>query len=126
MTQVVNLKHDNFEGLAPEAIRNLGNSEIFADVTLVSTDNKSIQAHKVVLASFSQKFEKILVSNPHPHPMIYLNQVDFETLIKIKSFIYLGEVEVPADQVYDFLKIGGDLEIVGLIEQWIGEEIQDN
>ena len=122
MDQLVNLKRDNFEGLAPHAIRNLGNTDLFSDVTLVSRDNKSVQVHKVILASFSQKLEKILVSNPHPNPMIYLNHIDSETLLKIKKYIYLGEVEVPSHQVFDFIKIGGDLGIVGLVEQNIEDD----
>ena len=124
MDQVINLKHDNFERLAPQAIRNLGNTDLFSDVTLVSSDNKSVQVHKVILATFSRKLEKILVSNPHPNPLLYLRHIDPKTFLWIKNFIYLGEVEVPSHCVFDLIKKGGELGIVGLVEQGIEEDVK--
>ena len=135
MEEVVNSNHDNFDGMAPLAIRNLGNTDLFSDVTLVSNDNQIVKAHKVILASFSQKLEKILASNPHTNPMIYFNHIDSDTLHRLKTFIYLGHAKVPSDQVYDFIKIGGELGIVGLVEQngeqgelekHLGEQVTNN
>ena len=46
--------------------------EEFCDVTL-ACDDKQVQAHKLVLASYSSVFRDLLIQNPHPHPVIYLN-----------------------------------------------------
>ena len=44
----------------------------FTNVTLVCEDGHQMEAHKVILASSSPFFEKILKKSKHPHPLIYL------------------------------------------------------
>ena len=58
--------------------RNLVKERHFADVTLVSDDQIQIPAHKIVLSASSPVLKKLLLDNPHPHPMIFLNGVKHE------------------------------------------------
>ena len=45
----------------------------FTDVTLVSDDQKQIQAHKVILSYCSSVFKTMIKDNPHPMPLIYMS-----------------------------------------------------
>ena len=49
----------------------------FVDVTLVSDDQESFQAHKIVLSSFSPVLKDLLLSNSHPHPIIFLIKISY-------------------------------------------------
>ena len=51
--ELLNLRHGDFERLVPNIIRNLGKHAAFTDVTLVSSEGNTLQAHKVILASCS-------------------------------------------------------------------------
>ena len=52
----------------------------FTDVTLVSDDLTPFKVHKFVLSAFSPVFKEIFQSNPHSHPMIFLNGVKKQEL----------------------------------------------
>ena len=110
------LSHKQFTKLAPEAFRNLIHDEYFTDVTLATRDNKQIKAHKVILASSSNFFENILIHNPRPNPLIYLKDISFDNLVLILNFIYLGLCEVPVDFVDDFIAVGKEVQVEGLLE----------
>ena len=86
----------------------------FSDVTLVSDDDKQIKSHKFILSSCSPVFRKILVNNPHQHPLIYLDNVKHEELRSIIDFIYLGEAEVAQDDLENFMKVAARFQMKGL------------
>ena len=54
---------------------NLLYERVFSDVTLVCDDQTQLQAHKIVLSACSPVLKKILLNNPHQHPLIYLRGV---------------------------------------------------
>ena len=85
----------------------------FCDVTLACEDQQ-VRAHKVVLAASSPKLRSILLSNPHPNPLIYLSRVKYSTLEDILKFIYSGEVIISPEQVKSFLDVGEELQVKGL------------
>ena len=115
--QTFNITHNKFVKLAPSVIKNLTNDEHFADVTLVSSDNRQIKAHKVILSSSSTFLKNILIKNPHPNPLIYLKGITFTNLQLIINFIYLDECVVPVKEVNDFINVGKELEIERLMEE---------
>lgn len=112
---IFNLNHDNFESLAPEVLRKLGNTELFTDVTLVSSEGQCIKGHKAILASFSEIVYEMLVDNPQPNPIIYMNNIDSNMLQMMKHFIYYGSVQVPTDLLDMFIRIGWQLRVAGLM-----------
>ena len=61
---------NDFKGNVNSAFGKLRDDKEFSDVTLVCEDGKQMEAHKVILASSSPFFEKILKKRKHPHPLI--------------------------------------------------------
>jgi hypothetical protein len=97
---------------------NIGNTinelfihQIFTDVTLVSDDEKQIQAHKFVLSACSPTLKSLLLNNPHPHPMLYLRGVKEDDLKSLLQFMYQGEVSIFQDRVDKFFHSAKDLRI---------------
>ena len=115
-TKRLQISSGQFGELSQDLLADLRNDNDFLDVTLVCDGDKQIQAHKVVLASFSSFFKSLLRNNPHQHPLIYLKGLDMEDLQAIISFIYTGEVTVGEESLDKILEISRDLEIKGLFE----------
>ena len=93
-----------------------GISEVFSennlsDVTLVSDDKKTFQAHKCVLSAFSPVLKNILLNNYHSRPLIFLSGVKHQELFVILQFMYLGNVLVNHSDIDRFLWVAKDLEI---------------
>ena len=57
------------------------------------------------------------MNNPHPSPLIYLKDIKFTQLKLIIDFIYLGLCQVPTEDVNEFIAVGGQLHVEGLMEQ---------
>lgn len=113
---VLNLTWDVFSENSCNTIRNLYTDTSFTDVTLLTEDDQQISAHKVVLASGSCFFRRILMKNFHQNPLIYLKGIKFSDLKSIVRFIYLGETEINRNEVESFIRTGKDLQINGLLE----------
>ena len=88
----------------------------FSDVTLVSDDKIQFEAHKCVLSASSPVLKKLLLNNPHPHPLIYLKGVKQQELQSILQFIYLGEARFYQGNMDRFMEAVKDLQIKQLAE----------
>jgi hypothetical protein len=115
-TKILQISSGQFVELSQNVFSDLQNDNDFLDVTLVCNGDKQIQAHKVVLASFSSFFKSLLRNNPHQHPLIYPKGLEMEDLQAIITFIYTGEVTVSEESLDNILEISRDLEIKGLFE----------
>ena len=113
----INLKCSDFLTNVFNSFSQLKSSDIFTDVTLVSDDNKQIQAHKIILSAGSEYFRDILSDKSHPHPMLCLDNVGSEDLAWIIQYLYVGEVSVPQSSLPKFLKVANKLKCVGLNEK---------
>ena len=109
-----NLSWDSFQGSTLASIKELLTDEDFVDVTLASDDGKQLKAHKVILSACSPFLRNILLQNPHPHPLIYLNNIRWVNLKKILEFMYLGRVEVGEQDLKSFMEDANKLKIKGL------------
>ena len=109
------LKWNDFNQNINKAFSNLRLEEEFFDVTLVCDDNRQLSAHKVVLASCSEYFKKILQQNKHPQPLLCLENVSFEEIGHIMDYIYLGEVNLYQEQVDRFIEVAQRFKIEGLM-----------
>ena len=78
-------RNDRYKGLR--------NDTLFTDVTLVCNDDKQIQAHKVILSSFSLFFKRMFSSNPHPKPLVFLKGIEIDDINAILDFIYQGKFQ---------------------------------
>ena len=94
-----------------ESWRVLFENNKFTDVTLVCGDQKTIEAHRLILSACSPVFAKILDQNKSAHPWIYLRGIDYEELKSIMEFIYLGASSLDSSKVNEFFEIAADLEV---------------
>ena len=113
----IKLKSSDFLTNVSSSFSNLHGHKLFTDVTLVSDDNKQIQAHKLILSSGSEYFRHILSDKSHPHPMLCLDGISSEDLDSIIKYLYVGEVSVPQSSLQKFLRIANKLKCFGLNEE---------
>ena len=104
---------ENFEKQTHSAFKSLLDQPDFADVTLVSEDEKQIEAHKVILGAGSAFFKRIFLWNSHPKPLMFL-RVSQRHLQEVLNFLYLGECMVGQDELEQFLEVAEYLQISGL------------
>ena len=116
---VIKLAWENFQSNLPHTFHKVRLSEDFCDVTLACDDEGIVKAHKVILASGSQFFQKLLSTERlgfNPHPLLYLRGVSAGQLEAILDFLYSGEARLSQGELQPFLDLAQELEISGLIE----------
>ena len=121
----INLKCSAFLTNISSSFITLQDSDLFTDVTLISNDNKKIQAHKVILSAGSEFFRDMLSDKSHAHPMLCLDGVSSEDLEWIIKYLYVGEVSVPQSSLQKFLEIANKFKCFGLnqeAQQGIGKK----
>ena len=102
---------DHLQGILQQMLL----SNEFTDVTLVTDDDKQIQAHRNILSACSPVFKKILQScNTNNHTVIYLRGIRNSEMESLMQFIYMGKTSIYQDRVKEFLMVGNDLEIKDL------------
>jgi len=108
------------------AIENLRKEKDFCDVTLACGDEQ-LMAHKVILSACSPLFNRILKRNPHPHPLIYIPGAKYGDLQALLDFMYLGQVEVSAENQDSFLELAKELQVEALYQFLVnGDDSSDN
>ena len=123
-SEVYNLAWIDFESSSGKMSRNLLNDQNFSDVTLACGGGKQFQVHKVIISACSSFFQNILLKNPHPHPLIYLNGLDGDCLESVIQFMYLGQTEVKHEDLDHFIKVAKDLQVSGLNHDVLSKETQ--
>ena len=108
------LQWNDFQENLNSAFGKLRSEEELSDVTLVSDDEKQVEAHKVILASSSPFFANLLKRNKHPHPLIFMRGVKEEVLVAIVDFLYKGEANVFQENLDSFLALAEELRLKGL------------
>ena len=107
----ISLKRNDFQTKVARSFSSLRLEKDFYDVTLVTDDDVQISAHKLVLAASSGFFKSIFRKNNHPHPLLYLTDVDSNILELVMDYIYQGEAKMNQQQVDTFLKISRKLKL---------------
>ena len=110
------LRWNDFESQLSGSFKEIRESKDFFDVTLVS-DERQLEAHKVIISACSPFFRDILRRNPHQHPMLYLRGVKHKELESVLDFIYHGEVNVAQNDLNSFLAVAEELQIKGLTQR---------
>ena len=103
----------------------LRNDKEFTDVTLACEDGQQMEANKVILASSSPFFEKILQNSKHPHPLIYLKGFQSKDFVSIMDFLYFGEAKVFQEDLDSFLAVAEEIQLKGLTGQTSGALIEE-
>jgi len=110
------LRWDGFDANKRAALMELREEAEFLDVTLVAGDGNQVKATKVILASGSKFFHKILQENPHPHPLIYLKDVEYKHLLSLVDFLFTGQTNIIEEDMNTFLVMAEELKIKGLTQ----------
>ena len=101
--ETFSLNWKTHEARIKKYFQNLFNEHVFSDVTLVCDDQTQLQAHKIVLSVCSPVLRKILLNNPHQHPLIYLRGVKQQEMQAILQFMYLGEANIFQGRISQFI-----------------------
>ena len=125
MSEKLCLQWNDFKENVNSAFGKLRNDKEFTDVTLVCEDGQQMEAHKVIIASSSPFFEKILRKSKHPHPLIYLKGFQSKDFASILDFLYFGEANVYQEDLDPFLAIAEEIELKGLTEQTSSELFEE-
>jgi len=112
-------KESSAEFSLSESFKELRDNSEFFDVSigcsLKGGGARTLRAHKMILASYSNVFKEILREHPNKtDPMIYLSAISFLELSCILEFMYNGEVNINQSNLKSFLAIAAELQIKGL------------
>merc|ERR1712129_610739 len=124
MSEKLNLQWNDFQNNISTAFGCLRGKPDFSDVTLACEDGQQVEAHKVILASSSPFFKKLLKLSNHPHPLIYMRGVKSEDLLTMMDFLYKGETEICQERVETFLSLAGELNLKGLTRKEESYEVE--
>merc|ERR1711928_276326 len=94
MSEKLCLQWNDFQDNLRSAFGSLKEDKNFTDVTLACEDGEQVEAHKVILASSSPFFQKLLERNKHPHPLVYMKGLNSENLLAMIDFLHCGEANV--------------------------------
>ena len=95
-------------------MKSLWKNNSFLDVT-IACDDDQVDAHKLILSAASPLFEKILMRNPHKHPLLYLRGTKKKDIEALLDYMYSGETQVLQENLEDFMSLANSLEVKGLI-----------
>ena len=114
MSEKLCLQWNDFQENLRSAFGSLKEDKDFTDVTLACEDGEKLEAHKVILASSSSIFLKILTSQQHSNSLVFMRGMRSEDLVAILDFLYFGEANVLKDNLESFLATAEDLKLKGL------------
>ena len=126
MSEKLCLQWNDFKENVNSAFGRLRNDKDFTDVTLACEDGQKIEAHKIILASSSPFFEKILHNSKHINPLIYLRGFQSKDFVSILDFLYFGEANVYQEDLDSFLAIAEKIQLKGLAGQTTTNMVEEH
>ena len=121
-TGKLSIQCDHFEDHIKTAFSKIREYEDYVDVTLACVEDQ-VQAHKVIVASFSPILAGILKRQKSNHPVIYLKGIKSVDLINVVNFMYEGQVSLAASNLDSFLDVANELQVEGLFHR---DEVEIN
>ena len=110
-----NLKWNDFQVNVSKSFGLFRNEKYLQDITLVSEDFQTIQAHKLVLSACSEYFRNILQkTNTGAQAVLCLDGVKAVDLQNVLDYVYEGEVKIVQEDLDRFLNIAQKLKLQGL------------
>ena len=99
------------------SFREMFQMKISMDVTIVCDDNRTVQAHKLVLSAASIFFKSLLLSNQEFDSCIFLPGIKLEALQQVLEFIYHGRVNLSEKELRPFSQAALDFKIKGALSK---------
>ena len=84
------------------------------DVTL-ATEERSFQAHKMLLSACSPYFRQLFLNNPGSRPTVFLKDVPERHMGLLLEYMYQGSIAVKHNELAEVLKTASSLKIRGLM-----------
>ena len=95
-----------------EVLFDINRTSQLLDVTIVN-EKQEFYAHKLMLATASPIFRKILVGAGDRQALLYLRGTKCEIIEAMLNFIYTGEARVPTPLLNEFIVFGNEMKIFG-------------
>jgi len=108
------LRWTEFADNISNAFYDLKEDKDFTDLTLVCAEHQQVEVHKVVVASSSNFFRKVLKNINHSRPLVYLKGIKIADMEALLSFMYQGQVLLAEENLNSFLALAEELEVKGL------------
>ena len=111
------LKWNDFQQNVSKTFTQLRHQTELFDVTLVSSDQQQVSAHRLVLSACSDFFKNIFYKNSHAHPLLYLDGLNSEEVNLVLDYMYQGEVRIYQEHLDRFLEIAKKFNLDGLVPE---------
>ena len=126
MAKTLILTNKKYKSDNTDYLHKLLDDKDLSDVTLATGDGKQIRSHRIVLCSVSKFLRDIFLRDPHQAIVIYLKGVAHDDLQRILTYIYKGECEVEYENLEAFLELGKELQIKGISDLSMSNNIKEN
>ena len=110
----IELTYSAQDTVLSQGLADMLNSSVLKDVELACSEGSCLQAHRLILATFSPYFRQVLAACKEPTPTILLPDVSVTVMEVLLEFMHTGNVRMKKDLVCEVEKANKLFRITGL------------